>query len=669
MTIKGSDAVTLFSLPGPDRPRAKFRYNFFVPDESVDDQGLAAQAIVDPSPDKKPRYIRVEIPYSSRVAPFSSVTEDTDPKGNVLRTLQPIPLGNILNREEAESVQTLIMDELTAPDKVNFSALNFQELNANDKLFNLAATTVRKRIITQNKRVNDNIDDIKKNFLQRQFQSQADLTRFARQDRGVPVQNGELANMLNQIEQENEYYVDEESQEVLTRDVFEDIKKVNFKARFNNKFVSSILRTGINDSLGTYTEELTSVAPAALAKQEQAISAYRAGDPENVFDLNLRVLSDVIVDVANLREDIVLGTRNPLSGRNPVEARHEKTLNCVAFTHAGYLIEKNEIGTDGTIRRRTLNFNSGAETQLQNVIDTPGRKNFIDYEVAYGRTYSYAVSALYVGEINLAVRQENPQNPQRPFKVKTYRFLVSSVRSPAIFVECAEKIPPKPPENLKIMWHQSVRSPLITWEHPLNPQRDVKRFQVLKRKNIDEPFELLIEYDFDNSEVKYKSVEDVSSELKQFVKRPMYHFIDTSFDDRKPCIYTVRSVDAHGLISAYSEQIKATYNQFTNKIDSELVSTRGASAQYPNFNIISRKFSPTIKDSNHRRLKIYFDPEYLDLYKQGQDGSPDQSLPLFNKENEGSSRRGDTRFKLQVLNVDLQQSEIIDIVISDNRSE
>ena len=194
---------------------------------------------------------------------------------------------------------------------------------------------------------------------------------------------------------------------------------------------------------------------------------------------------------------------------------------------------------------------------------------------------------------------------------------------------------------------------------------------MLKRSSIDEPFELLVEYDFDNSQVKYKSVEDVSSELRQFVKRPMYHFIDTSFDDRKTCIYTVRSVDAHGLISAYSEQIKVTYNQFTNKIDSELVSTRGASAQYPNFNIISRKFSPTIKDSNHRRLKIYFDPEYLQLYEDAKQGGLENNRDLnlfdFASSNEGGSRKA-AKYKLQILNVDLQQSKIIDIVIADKRS-
>lgn len=661
MSIKGSDAITLFSLPAPQRPRAKFRYNFFVPDESVDDQGLAAQAIRNPSQFKKPRFVSVEIPYSSQVESFSAMMAGDS---------RDVNLSRILNDEEIETIQTLIMDELTTQDKVCFSAINFQELNANDKLFNLASTTVKKRIISQNKRIDSGINDIKKNFLARQFQSQTDLTRFARQDAGIPVQNGEVANMLNQIEAQNELYVDEQTQEVLTRDVFEDIKKVNFRARFNNKFVSSILRTGINDSLGTYTEELTSIGPVALSKQEQAISSYRASDPENAFDLNLNVLSDVIVpEIDALKEDIALGTRAPNSVMTLLEKDYAKKLDSISLTHAGYVVEKNEIGTDGAIRRRSLTFSAGENSEMQNVIESPNRKNFIDYEVAYGRTYSYSASALYVGEVTLAVRQNTPRQDTHPYKPKTYRFLVSSARSPAIFVECIEKIPPKPPGNLRIMWHQSVRSPLITWEHPLNPQRDVKRFQVLKRSSIDQPFELLVEYDFDNSQVKYRSVEDVSSELKQFVKRPMYHFIDTSFDDRKPCIYTIRSVDAHGLISSYSEQIKATYNQFANKIDSELVSTRGASAQYPNFNIISRKFSPTIKDSNHRRLKIYFDPEYLDLYKQGRDGSSDQSLPLFNKENDGSSRRGDTRFKLQVLNVDLQQSEIIDIVISDNRSE
>ena len=203
---------------------------------------------------------------------------------------------------------------------------------------------------------------------------------------------------------------------------------------------------------------------------------------------------------------------------------------------------------------------------------------------------------------------------------------------------------------------------------PQNPQRDIKRFQVLRRTSIDEAFELQTEIDFDQSAVLYDTVESVTRDLK--IREPVvrYHFLDKDIDKNKPYIYTLRSVDAHGLISSYAEQLQVKYNGFTDKLDVTMISTRGAPAQFPNFNLINRKFSPTIKDSNHRRLKVYFDPEYLKLTTKNQeDEVVDLEPPLFNFESdEGEQRRA--RFQLQILNTDLQQSETIDIFIPNSRA-
>ena len=106
-------------------------------------------------------------------------------------------------------------------------------------------------------------------------------------------------------------------------------------------------------------------------------------------------------------------------------------------------------------------------------------------------------------------------------------------------------------------------------------------------------------------------------------------------------------------------------------MDVRLISTRGAPAQMPNTKLINRLFTPTIKDSNHRRVKIYFDPEYLQLYEDAKQGGLENKRDLnlfdFASSNEGGSRKA-AKYKLQILNVDLQQSKIIDIVIADKRS-
>ena len=103
-----------------------------------------------------------------------------------------------------------------------------------------------------------------------------------------------------------------------------------------------------------------------------------------------------------------------------------------------------------------------------------------------------------------------------------------------------------------------------------------------------------------------------------------------------------------------------------------LVGKTGAPIQYPNYTVSGKRFSQTIKDSNHRKMKIYFDPEYLNLVEAYQDRRGQYrsvNKPVFTFEGIDQNRRRKATYKLQILNVDLQQSEIVDIVINDNRQQ
>ena len=96
----------------------------------------------------------------------------------------------------------------------------------------------------------------------------------------------------------------------------------------------------------------------------------------------------------------------------------------------------------------------------------------------------------------------------------------------------------------------------------------------------------------------------------------------------------------------------------------------GTPIQYPNFFIEQSKFVDTIKDSGHSRLKIYFDPEYLRLYKKsGPQGESREDLKLFNFEGRGNGLNGTANFQLQMLNTDLQQSQTVDIIIAADRRD
>ena len=60
-------------------------------------------------------------------------------------------------------------------------------------------------------------------------------------------------------------------------------------------------------------------------------------------------------------------------------------------------------------------------------------------------------------------------------------------------VSCEEFSPPPPPGDFMIWWDFSEEKLILMWALPVVRTRDVKRFQVFRRKNIKEPFELLAE--------------------------------------------------------------------------------------------------------------------------------------------------------------------------------
>ena len=68
-------------------------------------------------------------------------------------------------------------------------------------------------------------------------------------------------------------------------------------------------------------------------------------------------------------------------------------------------------------------------------------------------------------------------------------------------VSCTETKPPPPPSDFKPVWDYTENKLYLMWNFPVNPQRDIKKFQVFRRKVVTEAFELVAMLDFDDSEV------------------------------------------------------------------------------------------------------------------------------------------------------------------------
>ncbi|MBM5800585.1 MAG: hypothetical protein FJ077_07045 [Cyanobacteria bacterium K_DeepCast_35m_m2_023] len=307
-------------------------------------------------------------------------------------------------------------------------------------------------------------------------------------------------------------------------------------------------------------------------------------------------------------------------------------LAAIKKTLIGFLIQKAELKTDGTTKN--------VETIL---LKDGNKKSYVDFKIRYGTIYVYKIRALF--EIKY---------PAVDTDLMEFYFVNSVIASkPSVsYTETIENVSPPPPVELRFVWDYdrinlntteflpntnihlenfgSRGSLMIYWSFPSNPRMDIKKFQVFRRKSIDEPFELIKMYDFNDSIFKYDSLENlINPDLVQrsLVNRiygpdlslPISNYYDDDFYKNSEYIYSVASINAHGLTSNYSEQIKVRFDQFSNKIETSLVSIAGAPKQYPNLYLNQDLFLDTIKMMNKKSLNIYFTPDCFSVTSKNSD--------------------------------------------------
>ena len=211
-----------------------------------------------------------------------------------------------------------------------------------------------------------------------------------------------------------------------------------------------------------------------------------------------------------------------------------------------------------------------------------------------------------------------------------------------------------------------TRKPFVTWQFPINPQRDIKRFQIFKRHSVSEPFTLITEYNFDNSTIR-SSVSEIAQEQNLIsFNSPRISFTDNTWQTGQKPIYAIACVDAHGLSSNFSAQMQFEHIARLNKIKNTLVSYPNAPKPYPNILLNSDAFQDAIKVSGYDRMKVFLDPEYYRVTRNLllPDGSVDekkeQDLNFI------SINAQEDTYKIHILNLDLQKDKILNIRIGDH---
>jgi hypothetical protein len=235
------------------------------------------------------------------------------------------------------------------------------------------------------------------------------------------------------------------------------------------------------------------------------------------------------------------------------------------------------------------------------------------------------------------------------------RYVLFASRGTSVAVICEENIAPPPPVDLKFRYRADNTGLNITWNFPVNLQRDIKKFQVFRRRSTSESFQLIAVYDFDDSVVKSADPEQVPERLIRRSILPTTLHRDTSFDKNSRFIYAICAIDAHGLTSNYSVQLEASYDRYRNKINTRVISRSDAPKPYPNIFLNRDTFVDTMKMSGYTKLSIYFDPEVLTVTD---DAGNDLQHILINRDAD------DNYYKLMIVNTDLQQSQVLDVKIN-----
>jgi hypothetical protein len=277
----------------------------------------------------------------------------------------------------------------------------------------------------------------------------------------------------------------------------------------------------------------------------------------------------------------------------------------------------------------------------------PDASRYVDHEIKLNATYHYWLHAVYrVKSHSLSVNTG---------QVVVAEVLFQSEASEAYTVRTVDDVPPPPPADFGIRWDYRTKKLVITWAFPPLSQRDIKYFQVFRRSNLLEPFMLLAEYDFNDSLLQPIRYENVLPTNTQKMSDPLTTYYDTEFKKDSDYIYCVAAVDARGLVSNYSEQLRVTFDSIRNRLQVEQVSPSGAPRQYPNVFLRGDLFLDSVVVTGKRRMKVYFDPEYLKLVdRTGND------LGLFLLSNRGS-------YNISIVDTARAESTSVELTIKDLR--
>lgn len=605
MTISlPSKKAVLLDAPGElDRLNLEFVYNFFVPDECVNEQPQ----------NTLPNVIRQQITSTTQNVTLQNILKQRKYERYIPRyvniTWSPVTIGIRPDLIETISIAdnlSKVQDEESLVGN-SFSSVAFRDNGVDGKVNFAIKRSMEEMLKAQGIK---NPSDINTSPLELVKL----LNTFSTQD----VQGNFLAESFVDLKTGGIDFLDKPKLDASIQSISDRMRNVKLKTNLNNKFIGTILKSATQEADNIFGDETFSVLPGAQDTQEKTI-AQNPSYIVNAKDYQIELNNFISFEPNTKETDVV-------------------------YQIVGYIINKVEYP-----------YNGQPVSKGVIVIENPTIANFTDFNIKYGTRYGYVIRSVFILKI--------PGVEETTGQSGLISFLISSQASPEYIIDCRETRPPNPPTDFNIGWDYGVNMPRITWGFPVDSQRDVKYFQLFRRANINQPYQLikmfafndsitplaveqLPEYNINPEVVENLRTEDGTATAKNF-------YLDPEFLRENSAIYTVCAIDAHGLSSNYSTQIEISFDKFRNKIVKKLISVAGAPKAYPNFFLNQDTFVDSIRTNNASKLSIYFNPEYLKVFdRAGND------LKLIKTDISAT-------YKLQMINVDLQKDYIVDIAVKE----
>lgn len=595
------------NVPEISNASAKFVYNFFMPNErevinnasEVLDVSVSRddEILFQERNDRKPRYVTLQFTPPKR---FGGIITDLRNSNIVSQNLDKVIIEGGVNNQDFVSFE--IVD--SGKEKSLYSMLD-------GSIF-----------ITNTDDSKDSPQDSYKKLLE------------AQEDGSLTGEEKKLIASALQGMQSSGYKVaksDISKEEAENADDL--VSRQNFSMQINSLVFDQVVNsaTRIPDSLFQDEFELISknsdkIKSSALKRR----SAY--SHSENTYTSQVRVINSVPIASAF----------GPTADPRKLQKMFQEYPK---IKHAGYIIKKLEVLQNGSYEDRgTL------------ISDNPDGLYIVDENVRYGGVYVYEIRSVYY--VKMIAEERNEDDPALD-DLSLVEILIAS-EGKLVDVSCTENVPPEPPSNVRISFDYKTRKPRINWNFPLNPQRDIKRFQVFKRENVRSPFVLIAEYDFDNSTIRTTVAEVANKNNLIKIPYPKLFHVDNSWKEGQRPIYAVACVDAHAMTSNYSTQMRFIYDNRLNKVKNELVSYPGAPKPYPNLFLNEDSFEDAIKISGYDRVRVYFDPEYYKVTKNVEgdiETEKDLDFLRINKDKD--------TYKIHMINIDNQKDKVLNIRIAD----